>query len=65
MIQWKKSDSKNAPQDQEIYLITDGLEVFLGYYMPNFGWLSFYGEDGIGPITHYASINLPGEVDHE
>lgn len=56
MINWISSD---AEKPTGVVLMTDGVDVFLGYYDKTSGWVSCYGEDEYGEITHFAVINLP------
>lgn len=70
MIQWKKYDtsSKRDIVSHKDYLVTNGKETIVAHHCNLgagvYGWLdvnSFVLKD----ITHYAELNLPGEVDHE
>lgn len=67
MIQWKKYDPENPPKKGTSCVVTDGYDVFLCYYDPDatFRWVQWYEQDDFNEVTHYAEINLPGEVDHE
>lgn len=57
MIEWRDAKAEQRPY---VVLMTDGKEVFLGYYDDDLGeWISCCGEDEYEGITHFAEINLP------
>ncbi|MCM3205631.1 hypothetical protein [Paenibacillus illinoisensis] len=60
MLNWQDANVGQRPN--EVVLMTDGEDIFLGYFDDcNEEWVSCYGEDEYGEITHFAEINLPAK----
>lgn len=66
MIPWQKYDPENPPELNITFLVTNGKRVISAWldrddYTDNLQW---WEEDQVylfTGVTHYASINLPGE----
>ncbi|MEK5060506.1 hypothetical protein BK126_04550 [Paenibacillus sp. FSL H7-0326] len=65
MIQWKKYDPRK-PVSHIPYLVTNGDYVLKAIHA-NYREVGYTWGDGerafLPDVTHYAEINLPGEVD--
>lgn len=60
MINWQ--DAKVGQRPGGVVLMTDGEDVFLGYFDDDINeWVSCYGEDEFDEITHFAKIILPAK----
>lgn len=66
MIKWKKYDPKNPPELKPLYLFrSESGKIHVGFYSQATNeWFNFNDEwEAKELVTHYAEVNLPGEVD--
>lgn len=63
MIPWQKYDPENPPGDRKVRIVlTNGTEPITAWYeWETETWRNNWDAEELHDVTHYATINLPGE----